>query len=54
MEYTVYATLREVQVYHIDANSPEEAREKVLSGEYDPFETLDSSIDNVEVEEGVF
>ena len=52
MLYTVRVATTEIQRYHIEANSPEEARELVLSGEYDPFETVDATVDDVVVEEG--
>uniref|UniRef100_A0A6M3LQK1 Uncharacterized protein n=1 Tax=viral metagenome TaxID=1070528 RepID=A0A6M3LQK1_9ZZZZ len=47
--YTVRVTMSETVKYHIDAASPQEAKELVLSGEYDPFETMDASIDDIEV-----
>lgn len=51
MFYTVRATFTETQRYHIEAGSPEEAKEILLSGEANaPFETVDSSVDDVVVE----
>lgn len=50
MEYTVRATITETHKYHIEASSPEEAKELVLSGECDPYETVNTSIDDVTVE----
>ena len=50
MEYTVRVTTTETVRYHVEADSPEEAKELVLSGDYDPYETMDSSVDDVVVE----
>lgn len=50
MEYTVYATFKDVQAFHIEADSPEEAKEKVLSGTYDPYETVSSEVEDIEVD----
>jgi len=50
MEYTIRITQSTTDRYHIDANSPEEAKEMAMSGDYDPFENVDASVDNVEVE----
>ena len=49
--YTLRVTTSETNRYHIEAGSPWEARELVMSGDYDPFEIVDSSIDDVVVEE---
>ena len=51
MLYTVRVTITETYRYHIEANTPEEAKELVMSGDYDPFETVDTSFDDVVVEE---
>lgn len=48
--YTVRVTTSETVRYHIEAETPQEARELVLSGDYDPYETVDSSVDDVVVE----
>ena len=51
MIYTLRATFTETQRYHIEADSPEEAREILLSGEADdPFETINSTVDDVVIE----
>ena len=51
MFYILRATFTETQRYRIEADSPEEAKELLLSGEInDPFETADSSVDDVVVE----
>lgn len=49
--YTVYADFVAVQVFHVEADSPEAAIRQVNSGELEPFETLDSGYENIEVEE---
>lgn len=51
MEYTVRVTTTEICRYHIKADSPDEAKELALSGNYDPYETVDTSVDDVVVEE---
>ena len=51
MEYTVRVTTTETYRYHTEADSPEEAKELVMSGDYDPYETVDASIDDVVVED---
>mgnify|MGYP001580239316 CR=1 FL=1 len=51
MEYIVRVTTSETCRYHIEARAPEEARELVLDGDYDPYETVDASVDDVEVED---
>ena len=50
MQYTVRVATSEVSKYHIEAESAEEAKELVLSGDYDPYESIDSAVDDVEVE----
>ena len=49
--YTVIVTQTETFKYHIDAETPQEAKELVLSGDYDPYASGDVSTDNVEVVE---
>ena len=53
MDYVVIISITERQKYHIKADTPEEAKELVLSGYYDPYESEQTSIDNIEVEETV-
>ena len=50
MEYTIRATTTETCRYHVEADSPEEAKELVLSGNSDPYQTVDCSIDDIVVE----
>ena len=50
MEYTIRITTTEIYRYHVEAGSPEEAKELVMSGDCDPYETVDSSIDDVVIE----
>ena len=47
--YKVLVTSTETLAYHINAENEQEAKELVLSGDYDPYETVDCSIDDVEV-----
>ena len=48
-ECTVRVTTSETVRYHIEAESPDDAVELVMSGNFDPYETEDGSIDEVEV-----
>ncbi len=48
--WVVYATQREYLSFHVDALTPEDAKELVLSGEVDPYETIDSDIGDIVVE----
>ena len=48
-QYTVRVVTTVTDLYHVDALSPEEARELVLSGDYDPFRTEDALIDDIYV-----
>ena len=50
MEYTVRVTTTETYRYHIEATTPEEAKELAMSGDYDPYETVDTTFDDVVVE----
>jgi len=45
MLYTVRVTTTETRRYHIEADTPEEAKELVMSGDYGPYETVDASLD---------
>ena len=47
--YKVLVTTTETSAYHINADSEQEAKELVLSGDYDPYESVDCSVDDVEV-----
>lgn len=51
--YKVLVTQTEILKYHVDAKTPEEAKELVLSGDYDPYAFGDCSFDDVEVTEEV-
>ena len=49
-EYTVRVTTSETVRYHILAKSPGEAKELALSGDFDPYESVGASVEDVEVE----
>ncbi len=50
MEYTIRVTITETHRYHIEADTPEQAKELIMTGDYDPYETVDTSFDDVVVE----
>ena len=52
-EYTVRVIMTEIYRYHIEASNPEEAKELAMSGDYDPYETVDAHFDDVIVENEV-
>lgn len=49
--YSVRVTFTETHRYYLKANSPEEAKDRVMSGEYESTQLVDASIDDVVVEE---
>lgn len=48
--WVVYVTQKEYLAFHVDAFTPEDAKEMVLAGKVDPYATLDSEFTDIEVE----
>ena len=49
MQYTVQVAITKLSRYHVDAESKYEAKELVMSGDYDPYESEEADIVSVEV-----